>query len=203
MLTVAVTGGAGSGKTLVCECFGRLGAEVINLDDLAREAVQLGSPVLKAIVDHFGKAILNPDGSLNRAELRGVITRDPQARQLLERLTHPEILRLFQEKVATIKSRQADAVVVVEVPLLIEVGIQDTFDVVVLVEAGLDLQERRLVDREGMSPDEARALIGIQMSVEEKRPHADYIVKNQSTVADTEAVVQRLYSEIKKGVEKG
>jgi dephospho-CoA kinase len=198
MVKVAVTGGAGSGKTLVCECFKKLGAHVINLDDLSREVVQPGSPVLKAIEDHFGKGILRSDGTLNRGKLRGLITRNAEKRQVLEQLMHPEILRLFEERVAGIESRQEDAVVVVEVPLLIELGMQEEFDVVVLVEASLELQKRRLMVRDGSSLADAKALIGIQMATEEKRPYADYIVQNRGLVTETKAAVQNIYDKIRK-----
>ncbi|MBW1897249.1 MAG: dephospho-CoA kinase [Deltaproteobacteria bacterium] len=198
MLTIAVTGGVGSGKTLVCECFRRLGAHAINLDDLAREVVQPGSPVLRAIVDHFGEGILRADGTLNRSKLRSLITENAQDRKVLEQFTHPEILRLLEAKVAAIESRQEDAVVVVEVPLLIEVGMQDQFGAVVLVEASVALQESRLMARDSSSAMDAQALIGIQMATEEKRPHADYIVENRGTIAETQAAVQNIYDEIRK-----
>jgi len=199
ILKVAVTGGAGAGKTVVCDCFGRLGAHVISLDELAREAVKRDSPILKAIADHFGKGILRTDGSLDRRKLRGIITRDARARKVLEGLTHPEIFRLFEEKVAAIESRHEDAVVVVEVPLLIELGIQDRFDVVVLVEAGSDLQKSRLMARDGSSGAEAEALLGIQMAVEKKRPYADYVVKNRGPLKEMEVAVRKIYTKITRG----
>jgi dephospho-CoA kinase len=203
MLKVAVTGGAGAGKTVACDCFGRLGAHVISLDELAREAVRPGSAVLKAIADHFGKGILRADGSLDRSKLRRVITREAQARKVLERLTHPEIFRLFEEKVAAIESRHEDAVVVVEVPLLIELGIQDRFDVVVLVEASSDLQKSRLMARDGSSGAEAQALLGIQMAAEKKRPYADYVVKNRGKLKEMEVAVGKIYGKIARGALKG
>ena len=196
MLKVAVTGAAGTGKTVVCDYFGRLGAHVISLDDLAREAVKRDSPVLGAISDHFGKGILRANGSLDRRKLRGIITRDAQARKVLERLTHPEIFRLFEERVDAIKSCHEGAVVVVEIPLLIELGIQDQFDVVVLVEAGSDLQKSRLIARDGSSSAEVKALLGIQMAAEKKRPYADYIVKNQGLLKETEIAVKGIYRKI-------
>ena len=198
MLKVAVTGGAGAGKTVVCDCFGRLGAHVISLDELAREAVKRDSPILEAIADHFGKGILRTNGSLDRRKLRGIITRDARARKVLESLTHPEIFRLFEEKVAAIQSRHEDAVVVVEVPLLIELGIQDQFDVVVLVEASSDLQKSRLMARDGSSSAEAQALLGIQMVAEKKRPYADYIVKNLGPLDEMEVAVKKIYRKIAK-----
>lgn len=196
MLKVAVTGGAGTGKTVVCDYFGRLGAHVISLDELAREAVKSDSSVLGAISDHFGKGILRANGSLDRRKLRGIITREAQARKVLESLTHPEIFRLFEEKVAAIESRHEDAVVVAEVPLLIELGIQDRFDVVVLVEASSDLQKSRLMARDGSSAAEAQALLGIQMAGEKKRPYADYVVKNRGKLKEMEVAVRKIYRKI-------
>jgi len=196
MLKVAVTGGAGTGKTVACDCFGRLGAHVISLDELAREAVRPGSAALKAIAGHFGKGIFRADGSLDRRKLRGIITREAQARKVLESLTHPEIFRLFEEKVAAIESCHEDAVVVVEVPLLIELGIQGRFDVVVLVEASSDLQKSRLMARDGSSAAEAQALLGIQMAGKKKRPYADYIVKNRGKLKEMEVAVRKIYRKI-------
>jgi len=194
-----VTGGAGAGKTVVCDYFRRLGAHVISLDELAREAVKRDSPVLGAIADHFGKGVLRANGSLDRRKLRRIITSDAQARKVVERLTHPEIFRLFEKKIAAIKSRHEDAVVVAEVPLLIELGIQDQFDVVVLVEASLDLQESRLMARDGSSAVEAQAMLGIQMAGEKKRSYADYIVKNRGPLKDMEVAVTKIYRKIRKG----
>ena len=191
-----MTGGAGSGKTVVCDCFRRLGVYVISFDALAREAVKRDSPLLEAIADHFGKGILRADGSLDRRKLRGIITRDDQARKVLESLIHPEIFRLYEQRVAAIESRDEDAVLVVEIPLLIELGIQDRFDVVVLVEAGSDLQKSRLMARNGSSSAEAQALLGLQMASEEKRPYAHYLVKNQGRLKETEAAVKEIYRKI-------
>ena len=196
MLKVAVTGGAGAGKTAVCDCFRELGAYVISLDALAREAVQPDSPVLGAIVDYFGKEVLEANGTLNRSKLRGIITRDAQARKALERLTHPEILRLFEEKISTITSRHKDALIVVEIPLLVELGMQDRFDVVVLVEASLDQQRDRLMARDGSSAAEAQALIDIQLRAEDKRPYADYIVVNQGPLEALGPAVREIYRKI-------
>lgn len=202
MLRIAVTGGAASGKSAVCECFGRSGAHVLNMDALARDAVRPGSEALKEIVEHFGKGVLASDGSLDRRKLRGIITRDAQARKVLESLTHPEIFRLFEEKVAAIESRREDVIVVVEVPLLIELGIQEQFDVVVLVEANSDLQKSRLMARDDSSDAEAQALLDIQMAGEKKRPYADYIVKNRGSLKEVEVAVRKIYRKITKKLPK-
>jgi dephospho-CoA kinase len=195
-----VTGGAGTGKTVVCDCFRRLGAHVISMDELAREVVKSDSPVLGAISDHFGKGILRANGSLDRRKLRGIIIRDSRAREVLENLTHPEIFRLFEEKVDAIKACHEDAVVVVEIPLLFELGIQDQFDVVVLVESGSDLQKSRLMARDDSSSEEVQALLCIQVAADKKRPYADYIVKNQGLLKETEIAVKEIYRKITESV---
>jgi dephospho-CoA kinase len=199
MLKIAVTGGAASGKSLVCECFKKFGAHTINLDALAREAVQPGSAGLKAIVGHFGTSVLAPDGTLDRKKLRGIITKDSEAKEKVEQFTHPEILRLFEKELAAIQRRNDNAVVVAEVPLLVEAGIQDRFDVVVLVEATSELQEKRLIARDGASVQEAEALLAIQMPLEEKRPHADHVVKNVASLEEVERAVGGVYRKITKG----
>ena len=134
-----------------------------------------------------------------RGDHRENITRDGRAREVLESLTHPEIFRLFEEKIAAIKSRHEDAVVVAEVPLLIELGMQDQFDVVVLVESSSDLQKSRLMARDGSSAVEAQAMLGIQMAGEKKRPYADYIVKNWGPLKEMEVAVRKIYRKITKG----
>jgi dephospho-CoA kinase len=203
MIKVAVTGGAGAGKSVVCDHFRKLGAHVISLDALAREAVQRGSPVFEDIVEHFGRDILTVDGSLDRGKLRGIITKDAEARETLERLTHPKILELLEQKIAAVGSRQEDTVVVVEVPLLVEVGMQDRFDVVILVEADFEHQKRRLMARNGSSAGSAAALLDIQMTTDERRPYADYIVENRGEPEEIEAPVREIYAKIMRGARKG
>jgi dephospho-CoA kinase len=160
MIRVAVTGGAGAGKTVVCERF-------------------------------------------QRHKLRDLITKDTEARKTLERLTHPEIVGLLEKKLAAMASRRENDVVVVEAPLLIEVGMQDRFDVVILVEASPELQKSRLVARNGSSDASAAALLDIQMTSEEKRPYADYVVDNRGTLDGLEGPVKEIYEKIIKGDQKG
>ncbi|MBW2035874.1 MAG: dephospho-CoA kinase [Deltaproteobacteria bacterium] len=204
MIKIAVTGGAGSGKSTACECFRQLGAHVIDLDALAREAVRSGSPTLKAVIEHFtGEGIVASDGTLDRRKLRRIITRDAEARKNLETLIHPEIFRLFQKKLAAIEARFPDAFVVVEVPLLIELGLQDQFDVVVLIDTRPGLQKSRLVERNGCSSEEAQALLDIQMPLEEKRPYADYIVENLGPIDQMKSAIGKIYKKIQQSCQKG
>ena len=111
LITIAVTGTAGSGKSTVCRFFKELGAHVINLDTLARQAVKPGSAVLKAIVDTFGESVLTAAGSLDRAKVRQIILGDSRAKKLLERLIHPEVFRLLEKGLSDIACKDGDAIV--------------------------------------------------------------------------------------------
>ena len=180
MITIAVTGTAGSGKSTVCRFFKELGAYVINLDTLARQAVEPGSAALKAIVDNFGESVLTADGSLDRAKARLIILRDSRAKKILR----------------DIACKDGDAIVAVEVPLLIEVGAQDRFNEVVLVEADLQTQKRRLMARDGVSAEEAAALLGLQIPSEKKRVYADHIVENVQSLREMKAAAREIYGKI-------
>jgi dephospho-CoA kinase len=196
MTKIAVTGGAASGKSTVCECFRRLGAHIIDLDILAREVVAPESAVLGAIVEHFGKRVLAPDGSLDRRKVRGIISLDPTARNVVESLTHPAIFRLLEKQLGDIESAHGNAIVVVEVPLLVEVGIQNEFDVVVLVEANPEVQRGRIMARDGGSAQEAGALLALQIPSDRKRVYADYVVQNLGSIQEIQPVVDEIYGKI-------
>lgn len=178
MLRVAVTGGAGTGKSLVCRFFGEMGAKIIDLDRLAREVVSPQSPAFDAIVAHFGGKVLDSDGNLDRGRLRRMITRDAGAKEKLEEITHPEIFRRLEDELEAISATCPDAVVVVEVPLLVETGAQDRFDVVVVVEADEESQKRRIMSRDGCSFQDAQDLVAAQASPQDRRRFADYLIEN-------------------------
>nr|HID58775.1 dephospho-CoA kinase [Desulfobacterales bacterium] len=196
MITVAVTGNAASGKSLVCDIFERLGAYVISLDELAREVVKPHTEVFKKIVEHFGEEILTPEGDLNRRRLRQIITTDPEARKTLERFTHPAIFDLMDKEIASIRTARGDRIIVIEVPLLIERGLQDRFDVVILVDVESEIQKRRLSIRDNVSDSEAQALLAIQMPTEKKRKYADFIIKNNGSMKELEIVSKEIYKKI-------
>jgi dephospho-CoA kinase len=203
MVKVGVTGGAGSGKTLVLEFFRRLGAGTINLDELARQAVQPGSLGLEKVATHFGREILASDGTLDRGKLRRMIIADQASRRQLEALIHPRIFQLYEDELARIDAHCPASIVAVEVALLAELGLQAAFDCVVLVEARQDLQTSRVAARDGVSIEEARALLATQLPPGEKRVIADYVIENTGTIQDLEqaagAVYEKIVQEFKKG----
>lgn len=196
MISVAVTGGAGSGKSLVCRFFQELGAKTISLDGMAREVVSPGSQAFDAIVEEFGSRVLSPDGSLDRGVVRRIITKNREAKRKIEAITHPEIFRRLERRLRNISAQAPNSMVVIEVPLLVETGSQDRFDVVVLVEADPEIQKRRIALRDDCSAEEAENLISAQASPPERRRYADYIIQNVGGVEALERAVGDVYRKI-------
>jgi len=179
-LKVAVTGSAGSGKTAVCDRLKALGLQVINTDSLAREVVAPGSRGFGEIVNRFGPNVLLPGGSLNRSALRRTITSDAEARRSLENIIHPKIFeRMELEMAGAVKD--SCTIIFVEVPLLFEAGWNDYFDVIVMVSADDEIRIQRLMARDNVSRQEARALLKIQKPDHEKIKQSDFIIKNNGS----------------------
>jgi dephospho-CoA kinase len=194
-LKIAVTGGAGSGKTSVCSRLKESGLNVISSDALAREVVAPGTDAFKNIINYFGKKVLLPDGALNRSKLRRIITGDDVARSELERYVHPEITQLVQLKMAQAE-QEGERFVVVEVPLLFELGIQDRFDVVVLISAERELRIKRLMERDSISQKEAKDLLDVQMTDDEKAQKSDFIIKNDDNINNLMRSVDLFYKKL-------
>jgi dephospho-CoA kinase len=181
ILKVAVTGGAGSGKTSVCNRLKALGVKVISADEMAREAVAPGSTAFKKIVQYFGKTVLLSDGTLNRKILRRMITDDDDDRIAMERFIHHEIANLILKNVVCAE-KEGCRIVVIEVPLLFELDMKEKFDWVVVVSADKELRVKRLMERDQTSRDEAMNLINVQMTDKEKIDRADYVVRNEGSM---------------------
>ena len=191
-LKVSVTGGAGSGKSSVCSRFKELGAWVISADELARKVVRPGSSGFKKIVEHFGKAILESNGTLNRRKMREIMLSGETARKDLERLIHPEILgRMNLEVQKAVKA--AHRLIIVEVPLLFELNMADEFDHVIMVSADADIKVKRLIDRDRVSEADARALVTVQMPDELKEKQSDEVIRNNKSLKVLITAVDDLY----------
>ncbi len=201
VLKIAITGGAGSGKTSVCNRFIELGIKVLNSDTLARKAVTTGSPAYEKIVNHFGREVLLSNGTLNRQMLRNIIIKDDNARIALEKITHPEITKLMNQKIAQAK-KDGDDIVLVEVPLLFELGMENHFDLVIVVSADHKLRVKRLMDRDNISHDEAKDLINVQMSEEEKVKRTEFVIINDNTKEQLIKSVDLLHKKIIKNFHK-
>ena len=183
---VALTGNVASGKSTVARLFAGWGATVIDADTIVHELQRPGEPVHAAIVERFGEGVTAPDGSLDRGALRRLVLADPAARRDLEAIVHPAVRARRDRLVAEARER-GDAVIVVDIPLLFEVGDPDAFDMVVLVDAPTDERRRRLVEERGLPADDAERLIAAQLPAEGKRERADLVIDNDGTLDQLEA----------------
>ena len=195
MIKVGLTGGIGSGKSEVARLLARHGALVIDADGLAREAVAPGTPGLAAVVEAFGEEVLTPDGSLDRARLGQLVFSDAEARATLETIVHPYVARRSAELMA---AAPADAVVVYDVPLLVEKQLQSDFDVVVVVEADDEERVRRLAHARGMTESDARSRIAAQAGKGQRRAVADVVIDNSRDLAALRARVAVLWDDLRK-----
>lgn len=190
MITVAVTGGIGSGKSTVSAALRARGAVVVDSDQLAREVVAPGTPGLAAIAERFGAGMLTADGALDRAALASVVFADPAARAALEGITHPLVRAGFAE---IRRQAAADAVVVNDIPLLTTMSAAAGFHLVIGVRADADLRVQRLVGR-GLSAADARARMAAQLTDDERAPLCDVVLVNHGGPDDLVAQVDELWA---------
>ncbi|HXF36399.1 MAG TPA: dephospho-CoA kinase [Actinomycetota bacterium] len=195
MLLVGLTGSIGAGKSAVGRMLAARGAVVVDADDLARRAVEPGTPGHARVVERFGERILAPDGSIDRRALAAIVFADPVARRDLEAIVHPEVLRMFAEEAA--RHRGTDRVVVYVAPLLVETGHADAFDVLVVVSAPEERRIERLVRDRGMTPEDVRARIAAQLPAEEKARRADVVVDNAGSLEELERRVDALWGDLR------
>jgi len=193
---IGLTGGIASGKSTVAAILRRLGAAIVNADELAREVVQPGTPGWKEIVETFGPEALQPDQSLDRQKLRKIVFSDPAARKKLEAIIHPKVRALAQQRFQE-RAAAGDEIVVYEVPLLFEGNLQDSLRPIILVAADTSTQKERLKKRNQLGESEAEKHISAQMSLEEKRRLADYVIENDGSLEDLERQVRDVLAKIK------
>lgn len=192
-MNVGLTGGIGSGKSEVARLLAEHGAVVVDSDLLAREAVEPGTPGLGAVVAEFGPAVLAADGSLDRPALGRIVFADPSRRAALEAIVHPFVRRRSAEIAA---AAPPGAVVVHDVPLLVEAHLQDRYDLVVVVDVDEALQVRRLTISRGMSEADAWARISAQADRATRLAVADLVVANDGSLDELRARVDGLWSEL-------
>src|SRR5215216_3565372 len=177
MLSVALTGNIGAGKSTVAELFRRWGATIIDADQLVREAHTPGHPALQQVAGRFGRQMIRPDGTLDRAKLRAVVLADPEALEALNSIIHPEVHRRRQELLAEARVR-GDRIVVSDIPLLFESADPAEFDAVVLVDAPEAVRRDRLVATRTLAPEEADRLLSVQHPSLQKRGRSHYVIDN-------------------------
>ena len=196
MKLVGLTGGIASGKSTVAEILKRQGAAIINADVLAREVVEPDRQAWTEIVNTFGTAVLQPDRALDRQKLRAIIFDDPDARKKLESIIHPQVRALAEQRIRE-HAAAGYAVIVYEVPLLFEGNLQEWLRPVILVACDVDTQRNRLQSRDNLSAAQAQKHIDAQMSLEEKRRLADYVIENNGSLEDLKRQVQAVLEKIK------
>jgi len=194
MLLVGLTGGIGAGKSTVARLLGARGAAVIDADDLARRAVAPGTIGFERVVRSFGPEILSDDGDIDRRRLADIVFADDERRRELEAIVHPEVARLFAEAVEP--RRDTTDVVVYAVPLLVEAGLAEAFDLVVAVVASADRRVARVSSERGMDEGEIRRRIATQASDEERARAADVLLDNDGDLDRLERQVDRLWRDL-------
>jgi len=175
---VGLTGGIGSGKSEVARRLAELGAIVIDSDTLAREVVAPGTDGLAEVVAAFGREVLTPDGALDRAKVAQLVFGDDAKRRRLEAIIHPRVRERSRQMIA---EAPPDSVVVNDIPLLVEAGMANNFDLVIVVLASEEVRLARLAGTRGMSEDVARARFAAQATDEQRRAVADVVIVNEGT----------------------
>ena len=197
-LIIGLTGGIACGKSTVTQLLQRRGADIIDLDQIGHELLKANSPVMKQLLKTFGPEVLDLSGDVNRTKLGKIVFADPLARQQLNDIVHPEIHRISRQLAQSKVKNQADCIVVIESPLLIESGGYRSVDYIVLVSATPDQQIVRLMKRsleqnKTMTQLDAEKRIAAQMSLKEKMAYADYIVDNQGDLTELGKQVDQLW----------
>ncbi len=197
MRVVGLTGGIGSGKSAVAGLMRARGVSVIDADEVAHDCLRTGGPVASAVLDRFGPGIRAADGGIDRAALAAVVFADPAARRALEALTHPCIAVGIEARLGALAAtRPTPPLVVVEHPLLVEIGGIPQADVVVVVEAPLELRVARTVAGRGMVEADVRARVASQTDDATRRAVADHVIRNDGDLAALASAVDSLLAEL-------
>ena len=195
-LLVGLTGSIATGKSTVSRMFAHLGARVLDADVLAREVVMPGQPAYLKIVEEFGPAVVQEDATLDRKALGAIVFADPARRKRLEEITHPAIGLRQQRILSVLDEEEFDGIVMWDVALLFETGGVSRMDRVVVVYTDPDTELARLIARDGIPEEQARARIATQMPVAEKAKRAHYVIDNSGERVDTERQVKAVYESL-------
>jgi dephospho-CoA kinase len=197
MQLVAVTGGIASGKSAVAARLAEHGAVVVDADAIAREVVEPGTPALARIAEEFGLEFVRGDGTLDRARLGALVFAEPDKRLLLNAITHPAVARRSHELFARAEAADPDAIVVYDVPLLVDTDRTAEFDHIVAVVADAEERVRRMVALRGMPEDDARRRIAAQAGDDERVAVADVVIDANGTLDETRAQADALWERLR------
>lgn len=195
-MIIGLTGGIASGKSTVGRMLVELGARLVDADAVAREIVRPGEPALEAIASLFGQAVIQPDGTLDRAALGNIVFKDPDSLAKLEAITHPAVRKRMWEQIHTYAEDDPDGLIIGDVPLLYETKQVDSYEGILVVYVPSRLQVERLMNRNGMNEEEARRRVSLQLDIEEKRSRADWIIDNSGTTEETLEQVRALWDRL-------
>ena len=198
MLIVGLTGGVASGKTAVSRVLKEEGAYIIDADQIARELVQPHKPAWNELIRAFGKEILQEDGFIHRKKLADKVFADPKQRKLLNQILHPRIKEEMDRRAKKIGEKDPEAIVVIDAPLIVELGDHREMDKLIVVTTTQTQQIERLKDRDGTSPKEALRIVSSQMPMEEKLKFADYVIQNEGSLEETKKRAKEIFKDLKK-----
>ncbi|WP_438431937.1 dephospho-CoA kinase [Gorillibacterium sp. sgz500922] len=192
-MNIGLTGGIACGKSAVAAMLAGRGAELIDADVIARSAAGPGSPGLASIIRHFGRDMLLPDGTLDRKRLGERIFAEPEERKVLDSILHPLVIGEIRKRMNEHAVRRPDKLLVADVPLLYEAGMEGMFEQVMVVYASPEVQLQRLMNRNGLTREEALQRIQAQMPVSEKAERADIVIRNDGSLKQTELQVEEFW----------
>ncbi|WP_309711358.1 dephospho-CoA kinase [Pseudolysinimonas sp.] len=197
MLLVALTGGIASGKSTVARRLQEHGAVIVDADQVARQVVEPGEPALARIAEEFGSGVIAADGSLDRAALGAIVFSDPEGRQRLNAITHPAVLERSRAQFAAAGAADPDAIVVYDIPLLVEAGRVEEFDLTVVVHAATETRVRRMVELRGMTREEALHRINSQATDADRFAIADVVIDADGSLKQTREQTDALWENLR------
>ncbi|HEY4557554.1 MAG TPA: dephospho-CoA kinase [Enteractinococcus sp.] len=197
MRHLALTGGIGSGKSTVAQFFAERGATIIDADAISRSLMEPGQQVLADVIETFGDHLLDDTGRLDRQALASIVFNDDDARQRLNAIVHPAVRAESQRQREEALAADPDhAVIIQDIPLLVETGQAENFDGVIVVHADQPTRLQRLVEARGMTAEDARARIAAQATDEQRKAVADWLIDNSGSLKETEAQVDAVWKEL-------
>lgn len=198
MVIAGLTGGIATGKSTVASILRKAGAIVIDADEIARDVVRKGLPAWKEIVEHFGKQVLCPKGEIDRKVLGDIIFNNAAEKEVLNNIVHPKVFEELDRRMSNIKKHTSDAIVILDIPLLIETDLHKILPDVIVVYTPEDIQLERLIKRDHLSKKDAMARINSQMSIEKKKGVATIIIDNSSNIEKTRVKTLKVLNDLKK-----
>lgn len=197
MLKIGLTGSIAVGKTFVCDCLRELGCHVLDADKTAREVVARGTDGLAEIIKHFGGDILLPSGELDRKKMAAIVFANDEKLALLNSIVHPRVIAAQDKWLRELEQNEPDAITIIDAALMIESGGYKRFDKIIVVWCAADIQLSRLMNRDGLSREEAANRIAAQMPQDEKKKFADYLIDTSNGFDDTRQQTTKVVAKLR------